>query len=89
MKDMMNINNAKIALIHDWFLKKSMGGAEKVTLIIDEFLSKNYTVPDLFSLTENLGLENKDIFRDRKINTSFIQKLPFGKIYERKLPVPN
>ena len=75
----MNINNAKIALIHDWFLKKSMGGAEKVTLIIDEFLSKNYTVPDLFSLTENLGLENKDIFRGRKINTSFIQKLPFGK----------
>ncbi len=74
----MNINNTKIALVHDWYLKKSIGGAEKVTLVIDEFLSNNYSVPDLFSLTENISFENKNIFGDRRINTSFIQKLPFG-----------
>ena len=57
----MNINNANIALVHDWYLRKSIGGAEKVTLIIDQFLSNNYSIPDLFSLTENISLENKNI----------------------------
>ena len=34
----MNIRDTNIALIHDWFLKNSLGGAEKVTFIIDKFL---------------------------------------------------
>ena len=84
----MNINNANIALVHDWYLRKSIGGAEKVTLIIDEFLSNNYSMPDLFSLTENISLENKNIFGDRKIKTSFIQNLPFGRDRVQKyLPI--
>ena len=75
----MNLKYTNIALVHDWYLKKSIGGAEKVTLIIDELLSNNYSVPDLFSLTENVSQKNKSLFGDRKINTSFIQKLPFGR----------
>ena len=35
----------KLALIHDWFLEKSIGGAEYVTKIIDESLTKNYHKP--------------------------------------------
>ncbi len=84
----MNIKNANIALIHDWYLRKSIGGAEKVTFIIDELLSNNYSMPELFALTENISLENKNIFGDRKINTSFIQKLPFGRDRVQKyLPI--
>ena len=84
----MNINNANIALVHDWYLRKSIGGAEKVTFIIDELLSNNYSIPGLFSLTENISLENKKIFGNRKINTSFIQKIPFGREKVQKyLPI--
>tara|TARA_Y100001978_G_C23686767_1_gene432356 strand:+ start:731 stop:1909 length:1179 start_codon:yes stop_codon:yes gene_type:complete len=75
----MNIKDSNIALIHDWFLNSSLGGAEKVTLSIDEFLSREYTSPEIFSLTSNLRALNHDFLRDREIKTSFIQKLPFGK----------
>ena len=84
----MNIKDTNIALVHDWYLKKSIGGSEKVTLIIDEFLSNNYSVPDLFSLTENISQKNQSLFGNRKINTSFIQKLPFGSYEVQKyLPI--
>ncbi len=84
----MNIVNANIALVHDWYLKQSIGGAEQVTLIVDELLSKNYSMPELFSLTENICKNHKSFFGDRKINTSFIQKLPFGKDNVQKyLPI--
>ena len=75
----MNIKDANIALVHDWFLEKSIGGAEKVTLALDEFLKDYYSIPDLFSLTENRSKKNKILFPGRKINTSFLQNLPFGK----------
>ena len=60
-----------MAIIHDWFLKNSFGGAEKVSFLIDEFLEKNYSKPDLFSLVSNI--KNSD----RKINTSLLGSLAF------------
>ena len=75
----MNINNFKIAIIHDWFLKNSISGAEKVTSSIDKLLIKNYAKPDIFSLTSNLEAKNQIFEKGRKINTSSIQLLPFGK----------
>ena len=75
----MLIRNGNIALIHDWFLSESFGGAEKVTQIIDEYLSNNFSEPDIFSLTENITNSRNNIFKKRRIETSFIQKLPFGK----------
>ena len=84
----MLIQDANIALIHDWFLSESFGGAEKVTKILDEYISNNLTEPDIFSLTENISNTKNNIFKRRKINTSFIQKLPFGKSYvQRYLPL--
>ena len=50
----MNLVDAKIALVHDWFLKNSIGGSEKVTFFIDKLLNKYYTQPDLFSLVSNI-----------------------------------
>lgn len=74
----MNINDSKIALIHDWFLKKSFGGSEKVTLLLNDFLIKQYSIPDIFSLTSNIEPFRNDTL-DQKFETSFIQKLPLGK----------
>ena len=75
----MEFDNYKIALVHDWYLSTSIGGAEKVTFKIDELLSENFSTPDLFALTENITKYKKKFFKGRKINTSFIQKIPFAK----------
>ncbi len=75
----MNIKESNIAIIHDWFLKKSFGGAEKVTLILIDLFLEKYSSPDIFSLTSNIeSLKNKYFYKG-KIKTSFIQSLPFGK----------
>ena len=50
----MNIKDSNIAFVHDWFLQKSFGGAEKVTFILNEFLQKRYSAPDIYSLTSNI-----------------------------------
>ena len=78
MKTNINLPR-KIAVIHDWFLEKSIGGAEYVTKVIDSKLTSTYFQPDIFSIVENLEKSKKEFFGDRKIKTSFIQKLPFGK----------
>ena len=75
----MYIKDSNIAIVHDWFLKKSFGGSEKVTLIINDLLNEKYSIPDIFSLTSNLDNLKRKTFKQSKINTSFIQSLPFGK----------
>ena len=71
-------NDVKVALVHDWFLSNSISGAEKVTIALDKYISKNFSEPELYSLTENISNSNNRIFPGRNINTSFLQKLPFG-----------
>ena len=84
----MEIKDSNIAIVHDWFLKKSFSGAEKVTLLIENFLSKNYSNPDIFSLTSNIENLEGIFSRDVKIKTSFIQSIPFGKTNIQKfLPI--
>ncbi len=75
----MNINDAKIAIVHDWFQKKSFGGAEKVTFLLERFLTQNYSNPDLFALVSNMQKSSNNSFKNRYVQTSFIQSLPFGK----------
>ena len=75
----MYIKDSNIAIIHDWFLKKSFGGSEKVTLIINDLLNERYSNPDIFSLTSNIDNLKRKLDQQSKIYTSFIQSLPFGK----------
>ncbi len=75
----MNIKDSNIAIVHDWFLQKSFGGSEKVTLTLNNLLNESYSTPDIFSLTSNLQSSKEDNFDKSKIETSFIQSLPFGK----------
>ena len=76
--------DSKIALVHDWFLKDSIGGAEKVVKEIDNLLIKKYSMPDIFSLVENINNIENGFFDGRQINTSLIQNLPFGRKYIQK-----
>ena len=75
----MNIKDSNIAIVHDWFLKKSFGGSEKVTFILNDFLKERYSAPDIFSLTSNIEISEIKFFQKNKIQTRFIQSLPFGK----------
>ena len=75
----MIIKDSNIAIVHDWFLQKSFGGSEKVTLTLNNFFKESYSTPDIFSLTSNIHNSKIKNFKKCKIQTSFIQSLPFGK----------
>ncbi len=75
----MNIRDTNIAIIHDWFLKNSLGGAEKVTFIIDKFLEKKYSKPDLYALVSNFKKIELEKLIQKNIHTSLIESLPLAK----------
>ena len=75
----MHIKDSNIAIVHDWFLQKSFGGSEKVTLTLNKFLKESYSNPDIFALTSNIENLKRKGFKKNKIHTSLIQSLPFGK----------
>ncbi|NGX34395.1 MAG: GDP-mannose-dependent alpha-(1-6)-phosphatidylinositol monomannoside mannosyltransferase [Candidatus Anoxychlamydiales bacterium] len=69
----------KTAIVHDWLV--SVAGGEKVLkLMHDLYPSKIYT------LLKNPKFLKNSFFEDKKIETSFIQKLPFSKnLYQKYL----
>lgn len=68
----------KIAIVHDWLVTDA--GAEKVLKAILEV----YSDADIFSIVDFLDpQERKNIIDDKKVTTSFIQKLPFAKKHFR------
>jgi len=70
----------RVALIHDYLVQ--YGGAERVLEIFTEM----YPDADIYTLIHD---ESKLYggFRDKKIHTSFIQKLPFAKTNHRLFPL--
>ena len=78
---MNNIKNFKIAVVHDWLT--GMRGGEKVLEIIFEL----FPDADLFTLIYNKGSVSP-LIADRKIHTSFIDRLPFKSTkYRNYLPL--
>ncbi|WP_117168565.1 glycosyltransferase family 4 protein [Paraliobacillus sediminis] len=63
----------KTAIIHDWLVVYS--GAEKV---LEEVL-KIYPDADLFSTVDYLPEGQRDFIMNKKVKTTFIQRLPFSK----------
>lgn len=63
----------KVAIIHEWLL--SYAGSEKVL----KHIIALYPEADLFSILDFLPDGNRGFILDKKVNTSFIQKLPFAK----------
>lgn len=72
----------KVAIIQDWLV--TYAGAEKV---LEEIL-KIYPEADLFSLVDYIPENQRDFILNKKVNTSFIQKLPMSKKkYRSYLPL--
>lgn len=72
----------KIAVVHEWLVDYS--GSEKVV----EQILNTYPDSDLFSLVEFLPDSLKYFIHNKKVQTSFIQKLPFSKRkYRNYLPL--
>ena len=63
----------KTAIIHDWLVVYN--GAEKV---LEEIL-KIYPDADLYSTVDYLDEKDRHFIQHKKVNTTFIQKLPFAK----------
>ena len=79
----MSVNSSldlpnNIALVHEWFTPRSTGGAENVVQVIDDLLTEIASQPELFSLVNEKRLKKNSWLFNRKVKTSFIQKLPFG-----------
>ena len=67
-----------IALVHEWFSPRSFGGAENVVKAIDQMLTEVVGKPDLFALVDGESSLKGSWLFNRSVETSFIQKLPFG-----------
>ncbi|MCP9848211.1 glycosyltransferase [Cyanobium sp. Morenito 9A2] len=64
---------APIALVHEWFTPRSVGGSEQVVRALDPVLT-----PQLFALVDGESRRDDSWLAGRSIRTSFIQHLPWG-----------
>ncbi|MBW8350260.1 glycosyltransferase family 4 protein [Bacillus sp. IITD106] len=67
----------RIALIHDWLV--TYAGAEKVL----EQIIDIYPNADLFSLVDFIEHGKRGFIKDKRVTTSFVQKLPLAKKHYR------
>ncbi len=68
----------KTAIVHEWLV--TFGGSERVV----EQLLALYPDADLFTLVDFLPPADRGFLKDKRIHTSFIQKLPLAKKYYRQ-----
>jgi len=71
----------RIALVHEWFTPRSVGGSEQVVEAIDMLLSSLGSSTKLISLVDAESSRSGSWLFGRSIETSFIQHLPFGKTH--------
>jgi glycosyltransferase involved in cell wall biosynthesis len=75
-------NGMKVAIVHEWL--SSYAGSEKV---IEQIL-KCYPDADLFAVCDFLKAEDKVFLNGKKVNTTFIQHLPWAeKKFQSYLPL--
>ncbi|MFN9933423.1 MAG: glycosyltransferase [Cyanobacteriota bacterium] len=67
-----------IALVHEWFTPRSVGGSELVAQAIDAALRRRGMATDLFALVDGESRRPGSWLAGRRVRTSFIQRLPFG-----------
>ena len=68
----------RIALVHEWFTPRSVGGSELVVQELDRLLQRQGQVPQLFALVDGESRRPDGWLSGRSIGTSFIQRLPWG-----------
>jgi len=69
---------SRVALVHEWFTPRSVGGAEQVVDVIDQLLSARGCTPDLAALVDGESMRSNSRWSGRRIMTSPIQHLPWG-----------
>jgi glycosyltransferase involved in cell wall biosynthesis len=67
-----------IALVHEWFTPRSVGGSELVVRQLDRMLAAAGLPVDLFALVDGESGRAGSWLEGRPIHTSFIQRLPWG-----------
>ncbi len=68
----------EIALVHEWFSRRSFGGAEQVVKRIDECLRGMGIFPDLACLVDGESTKKGSWLKGRSVQTSPIQNFPWG-----------
>jgi glycosyltransferase involved in cell wall biosynthesis len=69
---------SSIALVHEWYTPRSVGGAEQVARELDGLLTAAGARPDLFALVDGESRQPRSWLAGRRVHTSFIQRLPWG-----------
>jgi glycosyltransferase involved in cell wall biosynthesis len=67
-----------IALVHEWFTPRSVGGSEQVVQQLDRLLTDQGSRPDLYALVDGESRRPGSWLEGRTIRTSFVQRLPWG-----------
>ena len=68
----------RIALVHEWFTPRSVGGSELVARELDALLTAAGSRPELFALVDGESRRSQSWLAGRRVHTSFIQRLPWG-----------
>jgi glycosyltransferase involved in cell wall biosynthesis len=66
----VKLDALKVAVVHEWFV--SYAGSEKVV----EQMLKLFPQADLYAMVDFLGEDQRGFLGNRKVTTSFIQRLP-------------
>jgi glycosyltransferase involved in cell wall biosynthesis len=74
----MTVFPGPIALVHEWFTPRSVGGSEAVVRELDRLLAEWGHSPRLFALVDGESRRPGSWLEGRSITTSFIQRLPWG-----------
>jgi glycosyltransferase involved in cell wall biosynthesis len=67
-----------VALVHEWFTPRSVGGSELVVRELDQLLARHGDPPTLYALVDGESGRPDSWLAGRTIRTSFIQRLPWG-----------
>ena len=78
----------RIALVHEWFSPRSVGGAEKVVQEVDSLLRNLGSEPQLAALIDSESCRKGSWLQGRSVLTSPIQNLPWGRSHvQQYLPL--
>lgn len=79
---MPNLENLKIAIVHEWFV--TYAGSERV---VEQILNL-FPHADLFAVVDFLNDSQRGFIQNKPVKTTFIQKLPFAKAkFRQYLPL--
>ena len=76
------VERPTLAIVHDWLV--TAGGAERV---LDNML-ECFPNADIYCIVDFLPADQRSFLKNKKVTTSFIQRLPFAKTkYRNYLPL--